>query len=537
MTTARIASGRPGAADAARAGAAVAPGPHDDGPRSDVTVLARRSMLTLVGGVASGLLGFLAVFVVSHGLGTDQTGRFFEGVSLFSIASSVLVLGADIALMRFIAHDRVGTGDRIRSLLRIALVPVAAISVVAAGIGFVAAPQLANLLVHERAADLTTYLRTLMVALPVAAVYTAAISATRAFGTVKPFVFIDKIAKPLAQVLLLVAVVVGGFGVLALAGAWVLPIVGAFLGTGVWLWRRVRAAEPSDRSASDLVATFWRFALPRGLAGVFQVLILWLDTLLIGLFRPPGEVAIYVASTRYVLLVLFVGNAVTQAIAPQLGDMLARRETGRAESVYRTATVWNILVTWPMLVTLAVFAPVVLHVFGSAYGSGSSATRVLAASMLIATAVGPVDWILLMAGKSSWNLLNTALALVLNIALNLLLIPRLGIVGAAIAWGISVVVSNVAPLIEVMMFVRISPFAPAHRRVSVTSLLCFGVPGMIAVALFGQSFATMVGATAIALGCYVAVLWPSADALGVRELAAAVRPSRHDAERRPSART
>jgi O-antigen/teichoic acid export membrane protein len=502
--------------------------------RSDVEVFARRGLLTLVGGIVSGLLGFLALVVVSRGAGAAETGRFFEGLSLFNIASGVLVLGADVALIRFVSTDRAEQAGETRHLLRIALVPVFVVSVLASLAGVAFAPWLARGLADREADDLAMYLLWLIVALPIAVVYQAAISATRAFGTVRPFVLIDKIGRPGLQVLSLFLVVSLGLGSVALAGAWVLPIALALVATVWWLrvptrddLTRAPPARPrASASASASASAFWRFALPRGLAGTFQVLILWLDTLLIGLLRPSAEVAVYVASTRYVLLVLFVGNAVTQAVVPQFGDLLARRELRRAEAVYETATVSNIAVTWPLLVTLIVFAPVLLGVFGTRFEVGADATRILAVAMMVGTAVGPVDWVLLMGGKSSWNLLNTAAAVAVNVALNVALIPRLGIAGAAIAWGSSVVVNNVAPLIEVMALIRIDPFNAAHPIICAASVVCFAVPGVVALAVAGPTWPALIVSTVVGAAAYVTVLSRFAEAVSLAELWAALRPGR-----------
>ena len=49
----------------------------------------------------------------------------------------------------------------------------------------------------------------------------------------------------------------------------------------------------------------------------------------------------------------------------------------------------------------------------------------LCGAMLVSMATGPVDTVLLMAGKSGWNLANTAVALTLNVGLNLVLIELL----------------------------------------------------------------------------------------------------------------
>jgi O-antigen/teichoic acid export membrane protein len=510
----------------------------DDRNRSDVSVLANRGVLSLVGGVASGTLSFLAIIVVTRGFKPSLAGQFFVGVGVFSIASHVLVLGSDIGLLRSISADRVQSRGRAGQLLQVAIVPIFGISaLVAAGL-FALIPALARLLSHGAPPDqLAVYLRALVIALPVAVVYLACVSATRGFGTVTPFVLIERVARPLLQVLFLAVVVALGLGGVALAGAWAVPFGIALALVLWWLWRAIRRELPreptpkSDREWARLAIGFWRFATPRGLAAIFQVLILWLDSLLIGVFRAPGEVAIYTTSTRCVLLASFVTIAITQAVTPQIGEFVARGEMGRAEGVFRTATVWGMLLTWPLLLTLAIFAPVVLAIFGPMYAQGQTAVVILALSMMIGVACGPVDWVLLMAGKSSWNLINTAVALCLNVGLNLVLIPRFGIVGAAIAWAVSIIVNNVAPLIEVMRLSRIDPFGPGYRLAAAAALFCFGVPGVIFSLVFAHSVPALVVSTILGCLAYFAVLRRFSGAIHVAELRDVARFSRRRRDR------
>ena len=71
------------------------------------------------------------------------------------------------------------------------------------------------------------------------------------------------------------------------------------------------------------------------------------------------------------------------------------------------------------------------------------------ATMLVATACGMVDVVLIMAGKATWNLANVLAAFVVMVGLDLWLIPQLGILGAAIGWSASILVGNLVPLIQV----------------------------------------------------------------------------------------
>jgi hypothetical protein len=92
--------------------------------------------------------------------------------------------------------------------------------------------------------------------------------------------------------------------------------------------------------------------------------------------------------------------------------------------VYQVATAWLVLMAWPMYLGLAIFAPLLLRVFKPQYVSGASSLEILAVTMLVATGIGPVDMVLLMGGRSFWNLFNVIVALTVNVGLSLLLIPH-----------------------------------------------------------------------------------------------------------------
>ena len=99
--------------------------------------------------------------------------------------------------------------------------------------------------------------------------------------------------------------------------------------------------------------------------------------------------------------------------------------------------------------------------------------------------------------------------------LNILLIPRLGITGAAIAWAASIALLNLVPLLQVARWWGIHPAGPGFSRVLLASLACFGVIPFAVSELVGRSVPTLVAAVAIALPPYVALLWTWRERLGL----------------------
>ena len=136
------------------------------------------------------------------------------------------------------------------------------------------------------------------------------------------------------------------------------------------------------------------------------------------------------------------------------------------------------LASWPLYIIFAIFPAVILGIFGPRYTSGAAALAVLSLAMLVNLGTGNVTVVLLMGGKSSWSAINAGAALIVNIGLNLVLVPRIGILGAAIAWGASIVVDNVTAMIEVRWVLGIAPFGPGYGLAVMTTMGCFGFTGV-----------------------------------------------------------
>ncbi|MEX0989180.1 MAG: oligosaccharide flippase family protein [Actinomycetota bacterium] len=495
------------------------PGEPASGHRAaDLATLARGGLLNLVGAIASGLCGFGLVVVLTRGLGAERVGAFFVGVALFQILANTAELGSDTGLVRMIArHRALERPDEPRRTLPIAFVPVALVGVIFGGAMIVFAPELARVFSRNSPPALVEpYVRWFGVFLPVATLLTVTLAATRGFGTMLPTVVVDKIGKPLAQIVLaLIAVALGGEA-LGVSLAYTVPMFAGMVVAVGWLAALVRRWEASRRDPvqvrrrwNELAGEFWRFTAPRGFAGFFQVGILWLDTLLVAALASTTAAGVYGAATRFIQVGTFANVAIIQAIGPRLSEVLARDEHGRAQHLWQGATAWLMLLVWPFYFTLIVFGSTVLGIFGPGFARGATALAIIAGASLIANGVGPVDIVLLMGGRSGWQMANTVIALSLNILLNLLLIPPLGIEGAAIAWAVSLLANNLLPLVQVWVFDRLHPFGRSWLRVVMASVACVLVPSVAVRIVVGSSVTAFLAASIVGYSAYLAVVWRS----------------------------
>jgi O-antigen/teichoic acid export membrane protein len=454
---------------------------------------ARGGGLNLAGFVTSGALGFVLAIAITRGLGENGAGVFFAAIAVFTILSNVMELGADTGVVRFVARLRaLGRPADLRRTLLIAIVPVAAAGILAAVAMFVGAPSLARLFSSDRRDDVTRFLRLIAPLLPFATVSTVALAGTRGFGTMVPFASIEGFAKPAIRPLAVIAASVGGLATAEVALAWSLPEALGCVAAIAILVRLLHASERREpesdrRSLGTLAREFWAFSAPRSLGAAFQVTVVYLDLLILGHFRSSAEVGVYGAASRIVTVGTFALQAVRLAIAPHVSAMLAQDDREGARTLYQTATWWLMAISWPLFLALASFAPFLLGVFGPGFASGQTALLILSLAMLVNLGTGNVSMVLLMGGKSGWQLLNQGVSLAANVALNVWLIPRYGMSGAAIAWGVAIALDNLMAVAEVRYLFGIGPFGPGYSVVVAATVACFGVLGLAARLLLGAN--------------------------------------------------
>jgi O-antigen/teichoic acid export membrane protein len=154
--------------------------------------------------------------------------------------------------------------------------------------------------------------------------------------------------------------------------------------------------------------------------------------------------------------------------------------------------------------------------------------------MLVAIYSGPVDTVLLMSGRSTTSLINSLTALSIDIVLCFLLIPHLGISGAAIAWALAVTVRAVLAYLQVRKSQRISPVSTASAIASAACIGCYALP-MLGLTLTGTT--SLVAFAAVGLGgtvVYLAVLRLARKPLHLESLGALFRrPGRQELRSSP----
>jgi len=502
-----------------------------DASADSTAITARGSWIGLAGSAVNAVAGFALVALCTHGLGASAAGAVFTGIAVFTILSNGLKLGADTGLVRFVARDRAATGGaHTGSLLRTAVQPVLLVSVLAM-LALLLFPQIAHALLPSLPrGQATAVVRMFAVFLPPATVALVLLGATRGYGTVVPFVGTEQVGKPVLRVVLAVPLVLLAPSALSLSAAWVLPTIGGTAVTWLALRRHRRTDAPAARLSVDehrsLAREFWAFSGPRAISSVFDITSVWIGVVLLSLLGTSRDAGIYTAVSRLITAGTLLQLAVRLAVAPQISGLLASGREDEAHGLHRLSTRWIALFSLPFFVLMAVFPRAVLTLFGGGFPSGAAALVVLCAANAVNVMVGNAQTVILMAGKSSWNLAVAGTACAVQVGLGILLIPSTGVLGAGISWGMSVIVDN-------LLSAALVRYRLGFRTVDRGYALAVGV-GMLAVGAVAPVVRWRLGDTpegtgvgaVLALACFGAVTWWLREPLGVREFLGTVRRRR-----------
>ena len=225
--------------------------------------------------------------------------------------------------------------------------------------------------------------------------------------------------------------------VIAVISTWAVTIGQMFV-----LNRRLKHKVPAGPKSYE--PKIWlATSLPIFMAESFNVLLTYVDILTLEHFRSPDEVAVYYAAARLLAIVAFVYYAVAGATTHRFTQYYVAGEKQRLKSFFAETIRWTF---WPSLaicVAILGLGLPLLSLFGAKFEHGYPVMFILAAGMLARAAVGPAERLLNMLGLRKQCAAIYAGAFAVNLILCVILIPHLGIEGAALATSAALILESI----------------------------------------------------------------------------------------------
>jgi O-antigen/teichoic acid export membrane protein len=212
---------------------------------------------------------------------------------------------------------------------------------------------------------------------------------------------------------------------------------------GAWLLLRSRPAELRGVPArtEGQFRSWVTAALPLGLIAAMQLINTQVDILMLGLYVDASQIGRYRIADQVATLVTFFSTAMNVVLAPQISHLYHSNDLARLQSMVTGSARVVLAASVLVFASLAILGrPLIELVFGASYAPAYLPMVILAAGHLLTVSFGPIVIVANMTGHEKTTAMIMLAGTVVNVVLNLVLIPRLGITGAALATVASVAV-------------------------------------------------------------------------------------------------
>lgn len=397
---------------------------------------------TLFGLVAQGttavFTAILTLYLV-RALGPDEYGLFSLALSIAAIGILVADFGLASSVGRYVAegHEDLPSVRRVTDVgLRLKLVT----SLAVAGLLIALADPFADAYAKPALAAPLRWVAVSLFFESLLMLYTSTFGALRRVNLNARTIFVESGLEAGASV----GFVLGGAGVAgAAAGRAVGYGAGMVIGA-VLLWRLVgRPRLRRDRANAGISRQIRAYARPLLVINGAYTLYAYIDALLIGALLTARDVGEFTAPLRLVTLVGYVGQSVATAVAPRLAG--PRPDIGGFVTSLRWMVILQALLVAPML---AWSQPIVSLLLGPDYKLAGQVLRGLVPYAFL-YGVGPlITMTVTFAGSASRRVPIVLGALVVNLVIDLILLPTIGVIGATVGTGVAFAI-----------------YVPAHLRV------------------------------------------------------------------------
>jgi len=496
---------------------------------------ARGGVIGFVGAATSSGLGFVLTMLMTRLLGERGAGAVMQAMAIFSIAISLAKLGMDSVAIWIVPRMMDTDPAGLRRVIRLVFL----ITAIAGAVGGCAVVGWSRFYRAESTLSVAVFVVGL--AVPIGALQVVSLSIIRGLGDLRAYVAIGNILLPTLRPIILIAVTAVGGTAVGVTVGWVAPLPLALIAAGavaVVMVRRVSATGPDPNfkpalnwkphlsataSGGPTIRQLLKFAIPRTISAGLEQSIQWLDLLLVGAIIGSASAGIYGGASRFIAAGLIIDTALRVVVSPRFSALLHSRKVAALQALYRDSAIWLVLFSSPIFAVLAINAQTVLRWLGPGFTDGTPTLVTLCIGVTVTLMAGNIHSVLLMSGRSGWAALNKVVALSVNVVGNFLMIPAIGIEGAALAWVASMLIDALLASIEVKKFVgiRLQPWRIAYA--TLPAVISFLAPGVALLLTLGHGIPMLSANVVIGTATFLLWCWVDKDRLQLANIAAAIR--------------
>lgn len=394
---------------------------------------------------------YLFVFTLARLAGPGNLGSFTLSYTIVQLLVIIALLGLDNLLTRQVAIAKAANDERkLYSAYQISIRTTILTSGVLSVLLFLLSSVIAEHVFHKPA--LTPSLQIIAISVPFFTSIVIHSSAFRGLKDMFGFTFY-RTAIPIVNTMVLLISYYFNLSLLPVFGFTTATIMISF--GYYFFWKKNIGTSNIHKVEKKDYQYMLKEALPMLVTGSIFFILNWIDNLFIGFFKTEADVGIYDTAFKIAASSAIILQAINAIQGPMFAEFKATNELKKLRNAVFRSNRLLFIFTLPITIFMLAFPKFLLGIFGSEFTSGALCLSVLAISNMISAICGSVGILLQMTGHQvAYNRIVMTAAIV-SVALNILLIPKLGILGAALASSTAKIFQNVASSIVVYKKLKI----------------------------------------------------------------------------------
>jgi O-antigen/teichoic acid export membrane protein len=439
--------------------------------------VAKNSIFLLIGLVFSNIISYVYRLIIARHFGPEQYGLFSLALMIAGFLVAFTSLGLTDGILRFIpVFNAKKQYYKSKYLIKISVNLILIINIGAGILLYLFSEIIANNLFGEPL--LVVPLKMFGLLVPVWTLSNLILSFILSFERGAWHSLLNNVVPIFSRTLILIVLVLFSFGPYSIFISYIASYVILLISSIIIYKKTVKIPkiknEVSKNEKINILKRIISYSWPLIFVALLTKIYYWTDSLMIGYYLDASEVGIYNAATPIALILTIAPTLFLQLFIPIITKEYASNRKEVVKQISQQIGKWIFIINLPIFLFIIVYPNAIINVlFGQEYISAGNALRVLSIGALISCMGMVSERLILMKGKSRIILYNVVFTSILNLVLNIYLIPKYGIIGAATSTTISWMVVSILLIIEGKKFVYILPFRRKMFDITIISLVPF----------------------------------------------------------------
>jgi O-antigen/teichoic acid export membrane protein len=424
-------------------------------------MLTKGTTLVFIGQMIMTFFGFVGYVLIARHWTESDLGIYSLALTILSICTTISVLGLPSGIVRSIAHSR-GKDEtkKIPDFIATSVFYILLTSIILAAVLFFLSEEISHYIFHEP--SLILPLKIFSIAIPFPPLINVITSIFRGFDQIKPTVYFSYIFQSMLFPISVGVLIIFNLAFINVFYVNLFSFIITFILILIYFikkmspWLSLKTKSIHSLYSKELIL----FSLPLLGTAVLGFILNSTDKLMLGGLKNAADVGLYSVAIGLSPFISFPLSVLVIVFIPVFSGLYARGLIDEMKRNYSILTKWICLCSLPLFMVFFLYPePIIAILFGSNYVPAEFALRILSIAYIINNFSGPCGATLLALGRSQFIMFATLASAIINVIFNALLIPSYGLIGAAIATGISVVSINLLRNWKIYSLNKIQPLS------------------------------------------------------------------------------